>query len=81
MQLLFVGTPQREVGNHFWLDRTMGENHCVVRAYLLVIFIPLPKSITSTCNITLNLFYILKVQSSEDDFLPSSLFKLDLVLH
>jgi hypothetical protein len=73
VQPLIVETPQRGVGKHFRLDRTM-ENHRVLCAYLIVIFLPLPKSLKFTCNIALNLFYILKVQSSEEDLLSSSLY-------
>jgi hypothetical protein len=47
------------------------KNHLVLCAHLLVIFL-LPKSLIFSCNIALNLFYILKEQSSEEDLLPSS---------
>jgi hypothetical protein len=44
-------------------------------------FPPLPKPLKFTCNIALNLYYILKEQSSEEDSLSSSLLKLGFSLH
>jgi hypothetical protein len=50
-----------------------------LRAILLVIFLSIPKSHKFTCDIALKLFYILKEQSSEEDFISSSLYS-NLVL-
>jgi hypothetical protein len=55
------------------------KNHRVLCAHLLVVFLPLSKSLKFTCCISLNLFYILKEQSSEEHFFSSSL-KSNLVL-
>jgi hypothetical protein len=37
-------------------------------------FLDLSKSLKFTCNIALNLFYILKEQSSEEDLFSSSMY-------
>ena len=62
------------------LDLTTGKSMCLVCLFACD-FPPLPKPLKFTCNIALNLYYILKEQSSEEDSLSSSLLKLGFSLH
>jgi hypothetical protein len=73
MQPLSVGTPQHGVGSILRLTEPW-KNHCVLCAYFLVIFLRLPKSLKFNYNIYLNLLYILKDKSSEEDLFSSSLY-------
>jgi hypothetical protein len=65
VQPLSIGTLQRGEGKHLRLVEPR-ENHRVFCACLFVIFLPLSKFSKFTCNIALNLFHILKEQSSEE---------------